>query len=276
MTILFRRGLFDGDWRRGIAGHLIRIQIEDQRSARPQIVTPDRDLFAKRIEEGDLARAAGVVWVEETEDEIVIGGRREWHRGEVNLRVLQLRRIGGGGPIVERRRGLPAIERRAEQVARMHRLAAARAQANFHSAPKALSPPSRSGDQLARRDDRRPHRRRGQTQRYAIGADCPPRRVVEINLVVSRISAVLMPTRAGEGIGGQNDLGMKAALGVFDDKGRANIEPARNVIFRRFSEEASNRRERIGRQRGEGARESREKTAAIEWLHRSLHWGSGS
>src|SRR5262245_31273104 len=158
----------------------------------------------------------------------------------------------------------------------MHRLAAARAQANFHSAPKALSLPSRYGDQLARRDDRRPHRRRGQTQRYAIGADCPPRCVAEINLVVSRISAVLMSTRAGEGIGGQNDLGVKAALSVFDDKGRANIEPARNVIFRRFSEEAPNRRERIGPQRGEGARESREKTAAIEALHRPLHWGSGS
>src|SRR5262249_13127106 len=100
--------------------------------------------------------------------------------------------------------------------------------------------------------------------------------VAEINLVVSRISAVLMSTRAGEGIGGQNDLGVKAALSVFDDKGRANIEPARNVIFRRFSEEAPNRRERIGPQRGEGARESREKTAAIEALHRPLHWGSGS
>src|SRR5262249_56582397 len=125
MTILFRRGLFDGDWRRGIAGHLIRIQIEDQRSARPQIVTPDRDLFAKRIEEGDLARAAGVVWVEETEDEIVIGGRREWHRGEVSLRVLRLRRGRGGVHIGERRHGLPSIESLAEKNARLIPLAPA-------------------------------------------------------------------------------------------------------------------------------------------------------
>src|SRR5262245_2810917 len=118
MTILFRRGLFRGGRRPRIAGKLIRVQIEDQRGMRPQLVAPGREFFAEGIVKRDLARTAGVVWIEETEYEVVIGGRRKGHRIEITVRVLQLRRIGIGMNIVEGRRGLPAIERRTEEVAR--------------------------------------------------------------------------------------------------------------------------------------------------------------
>jgi hypothetical protein len=63
MTILFRHDLFGRGRRLRTAGQLIRIQIEDQRSAWLQLVTPGRDLFAERIVERDLARTERIVWI---------------------------------------------------------------------------------------------------------------------------------------------------------------------------------------------------------------------